>query len=188
MSINLFALSWIKRKMENEANSDALVNSILDRSITALVSDKITGLGQYALAYNANLTTLKLKNLKTTSNFSITNCNNLSNVYMPNLNLLGYAACENNVGIKRLKIDVNTSLYARSLRNTSVETLILTCSDKISGLSDVNALAGTPIASGTGYIYVPAALIEEYKTATNWVTYADQFRAIEDYPDICGGV
>lgn len=37
-----------------------------------------------------------------------------------------------------------------------------------------------------GYIYVPAALIDEYKTATNWATFADQFRAIEDYPDICG--
>ena len=59
MSINLFALSWIKRKIGNEANSNALVNSILDRSITEFVSDKITGLGQYALAYNANLTTLK---------------------------------------------------------------------------------------------------------------------------------
>ncbi len=32
-----------------------------------------------------------------------------------------------------------------------------------------------------GYIYVPRALIEDYKVATNWVTFADQFRALEDY-------
>ena len=32
-----------------------------------------------------------------------------------------------------------------------------------------------------GYIYVPSALIEEYKVATNWVTFADRFRALEDY-------
>lgn len=165
--------------------SDDLVNSILDRSITEFVSDDINSLGQYALAYNVNLTTLKLKNIKTTGNFSIANCSNLSDVYMPNLNLLGYAACENNASIKRLKIDVDTSFYARSLKNTSIETLILTCTDKISRLSDVNALTNTPIASGAGYIYVPTALIEDYKTATNWVTYADQFRAIEDYPEIC---
>ena len=48
-------------------------------------------------------------------------------------------------------------------------------------LSNTNALTNTPIASGTGYIYVPSALIDEYKAATNWVTYAAQFRALEDY-------
>jgi hypothetical protein len=37
------------------------------------------------------------------------------------------------------------------------------------------------IGAGTGYIYVPTALIEEYKSATNWSTYATQFRALEDY-------
>lgn len=36
-----------------------------------------------------------------------------------------------------------------------------------------------------GYIYVPKALIEDYKTATNWSVFADKFRAIEDYPEIC---
>lgn len=39
----------------------------------------------------------------------------------------------------------------------------------------------TPIKSGTGYIYVPRALLDSYKTATNWSTYANQFRALEDY-------
>ena len=43
-----------------------------------------------------------------------------------------------------------------------------------------------PIALGTGYIYVPAALVETYKADAAWSKYADQFRAIEDYPDVCG--
>ena len=44
-----------------------------------------------------------------------------------------------------------------------------------------NAFVATPIVSGTGYIYVPSALIEQYKASTNWSTHADQFRALEDY-------
>ena len=48
-------------------------------------------------------------------------------------------------------------------------------------LSNSNAFKDTAIASGTGYIYVPSALIDSYKTATNWSVYADQFRALEDY-------
>ena len=35
------------------------------------------------------------------------------------------------------------------------------------------------------YIYVPSALLEEYKTATNWSVIADFIRAIEDWPDVC---
>lgn len=37
------------------------------------------------------------------------------------------------------------------------------------------------------YFYVPKALIEDYKVATNWSNYANRFRAIEDYPEIIGG-
>lgn len=38
------------------------------------------------------------------------------------------------------------------------------------------------------YFYVPKALLEDYKVATNWSNYANRFRAIEDYPEITGGV
>ena len=38
-----------------------------------------------------------------------------------------------------------------------------------------------PDGLADGYIYVPAALVDAYKAATNWSTYASQFRALEDY-------
>lgn len=70
---------------------------------------------------------------------------------------------------------------------SALTTVILRNTAKVATLSNANAFASTPIASGTGYIYVPRSLVDSYKTATNWSTYASQFRAIEDYPDICGG-
>ena len=44
------------------------------------------------------------------------------------------------------------------------------------------------IAGFSGYEYNEhlKTLIEDYKVASGWKTYADQFRAIEDYPDITG--
>lgn len=39
----------------------------------------------------------------------------------------------------------------------------------------------TLINDGNGYIYVPSNLIEQYKVATYWSTYANQFRVLEDY-------
>ena len=53
-------------------------------------------------------------------------------------------------------------------------------------LDDTSVFSDTPISKGTGYIYVPKALVESYQAHEKWSTYADQFRAIEDYPDICG--
>lgn len=35
--------------------------------------------------------------------------------------------------------------------------------------------------------YVPSTIVDGYKSETNWSTYAAQIRAIEDYPEICGG-
>lgn len=46
-----------------------------------------------------------------------------------------------------------------------------------------DALKSTAIAGGTGYVYVPSAQVENYKANSSWSAYANQIRAIEDYPD-----
>ena len=76
----------------------------------------------------------------------------------------------------------NSAFYSCS----KLEALILENADAVCQLSSIYALRDTLIASGTGYIYVPSALVDTYKAATNWSTYANQIRAIEDYPEICG--
>ena len=48
-----------------------------------------------------------------------------------------------------------------------------------------NALYGTPIANGTGYVYVPKSLENTYKQSSSWSTLANQIRAIEDFPEMC---
>ena len=52
-------------------------------------------------------------------------------------------------------------------------------------LDEISVFSNTPISNGTGYIYVPKALIESYQAHEKWSAYASQFRAIEDYPEIC---
>jgi hypothetical protein len=92
-------------------------------------------------------------------------CNNLTKVDFPALQEMGSGAF---YGVSKL------------------DTVILRNS-KLCTMRAIGALNGTAIRGGTGYIYVPSALIDSYKSATNWSTYAAQFRAIEDYPDITGG-
>lgn len=55
-------------------------------------------------------------------------------------------------------------------------------------LSNTDAFTGTPIASGTGFIYVPDASVSAYQGSTNWSTYASKIKGISelstDWPDI----
>ena len=50
-------------------------------------------------------------------------------------------------------------------------------------LDNSNAFTNTPIASGTGYIYVPYSLVSSYKTATNWTYFSSQISAIAGSED-----
>ena len=78
-----------------------------------------------------------------------------------------------------------TSIGSNAFYSCSALTALILRSETMCTLESTNAFTSTPIASGAGYIYVPAALVDSYKAATNWRTYADQIRAIEDYPEVC---
>lgn len=84
------------------------------------------------------------------------------------------------------KVDIHaTGLAYYVFSGCLLTALILRRTDAICELSNTNAIENSDITKGTGYVYVPSALLEEYKAATNWSLYAEQFRAIEDYPEIC---
>jgi len=55
----------------------------------------------------------------------------------------------------------------------------------VATLAQANAFASTPMSESTytgsfGSIYVPASLVDAYKTATNWATYADRITSIPE--------
>ena len=93
-----------------------------------------------------------------------------------------------------------TNSYAEHFRKCyNLKALILAGDETVCSLIDKNAFYETPMAplenqpiannikqKREGYIYVPKALLESYKTTTNWSYYADSFRAIEDYGGLEG--
>jgi len=80
-----------------------------------------------------------------------------------------------------------TSIAGEAFRNCSALTALILRSATVCTMANTNALTNSAIASGTGYIYTPRSLVDSYKSQTNFSTYAEQIRAIEDYPDITGG-
>ena len=149
------------------SGSDELVNSLIDRTISgAYVNNTVTVIGAYGLAGCTKLTSVVLPAVRRTEGNSITGCSAITKADFSNLQTIRYSTFYN-----------NKKLVALIIRRHAVTTLDNT----------TNVLKNTPIESGTGYIYVPSDMVSSYKSATNWSTYADQIRAIEDYPDITGG-
>ena len=146
--------------------SDELVNSLIDRTISgAYVNNTVTVIGVYGLAGCTKLTSVVLPAVRITEGNSMVGCSGIIKADFSNLQNIRYLTFS---------------------RNTKLVTLIIR-TQVVAKLEKTTAFRDTPIASGTGYVYVPSALVDSYKTATNWSTYANQIRAIEDYPDITGG-
>lgn len=80
-----------------------------------------------------------------------------------------------------------STIAASSFRYCSnLNTLILK-GDAVKTLSNVSAFSNTPIADGTGTIWIEAetvdeaTLVAEYKAATNWSTFEGQIKPFSEY-------
>ena len=194
-----------------KAERDA-TGPILDRTVKSYSNHEIIELGYAAFGRCTKLVDVYLPNVVKTSDYTFFGCSSLEALRLPNAVSSTYgqwpSLVEGCSSLKELRLpkaegSLNGwhSLYGtRKLLLIEIGAMGLVSGDfstcisletlinrypKVSTLSSVSTLSGTAIGRGEGYIYVPRALVEKYKVATNWSVYADQFRAIEDYPDIC---
>ena len=158
--------------------------------LTSVSFPNVTRIGGSAFQSCTKLTSINFPKVTEIGAACFNACNQLTSVILPNATIINtsltgaFSFCAKLTFVDLPKVTkIPKSCFNYSTR---LITLILRKTDAITALENINAFNNTPIKDGTGYIYVPAALLETYKTATNWVTFAAQFRAIEDYPDICG--
>ena len=135
------------------------IDALIDRSITEISSSSATSIGDGAFSSCSALTTVDFPAATSIGGYAFQNCSALTTVDFP----------------------VATSIGDGAFKSCSALKSLLLRGNNVCTLSSTSAFTSTPIASGTGYIYVPSALIEQYKAATNWSTYAAQFRALENY-------
>lgn len=187
----------------------------LAASMTEYVDNESTKAGPYSFAEQAQLTTVSMPEVTDIWQYCFLDCNKLTSIYFPKLVLLRYQAFRNcssltefvSGGSFNSRIDSSTfegctsltkadfkhidsqqgfSYY--SLACANLVTLIIRNTDAVPPTSStIFGAKTTKMNKGEGYIYVPASMVDAYKAATNWSSFADQIRAIEDYPDITGG-
>lgn len=143
-----------------------VANAFRGMSVTSVDMPNVTNLGNNSFRGVTTLTRATFPRAASSSSEAMRGCTNLVYVDLPVFATFGtstFYGC--------------TKLEAVILRNTAA----------VAKLTNVSSFTGTAISNGSGYIYVPAALVDSYKAAAYWSTFAEQIRAIEDYPEITGG-
>lgn len=164
------------------------VATLLGNTMTVLDNSIATSLRSRACQGATKLATVNLPNVTSMGTYAFYSCAGLTTVHLPMVTSIPSQCFYSCTKLKHADCGQAGSISAQAFNACSALTeLILRKTGSICTLSNVNGVNNSPIGKGTGYVYVPSALIENYKTATNWSTFANQFRAIEDYPDICGG-
>lgn len=142
---------------------------------------------QYGFLNQKKLQKAEFPNAWTTGYFGFSGCSALTTAIFPKMREIsacGFSGC---TSLKIIDFPLLRQINDSGLSNSGIEVLTIRNTDGMCALGNVNALTGTPIANGTGYIYVHRKFLSDtdassdYRRATNWSTYYTQFRALEDY-------
>lgn len=163
-------------------------------ALTSISFPQVTTLGDNAFKSCTSLTDVSLPLVTSLGYWAFTMCDSLTKINLPlitSFNCQEFSYCTNLVEASFSNLTYIGSSYI--FQNCySLKQLVLR-SDTICTLAGTNAFSNCHHFYGTyngtynpnrlkdGYIYVPKALVEEYKSATNWYRFATQFRALEDY-------
>ena len=156
--------------------------------IATLDAPNLTTLGQYAFSgnntYKMGFKSINLPKCTAIPASTLTYCANVNELVLPECTSIGNSSCTNWTNLKYVDLPKCTSLVNYALRNNSKLATLILRSETMCTLANYS-LNSTAIWNGTGYVYVPRALIASYQTATNWKTIygknANAFRALEDY-------
>lgn len=162
------------------------IDSLIDRSITEVNTNRST-IGAYVFYDCRALTVVNIPNATEIMGNAFNMCAALETIVLPNVSNVSSSAFSTCSKLRLVDFHVTTTIGANAFTSDTKLSALILRGNEVSTLINTNALKGssayqnTMIAKGTGYIYVPSALVEDYKVASNWSTFAAQFRALEDY-------
>lgn len=146
--------------------------------------DSVTTIDGYAFDGDTELSLTKLpNNLKTLGDYVFRQCENITIKEVPigvtKISAYAFRECKNitELTVQGAITSIGTYVFYGC---SNLAKLVIPNVTSIPTLSNANALTSTPIASGTGYIYVPDSLVDSFKTATNWSTYANQIKGVSE--------
>lgn len=145
--------------------------------LTSVNTPSATNIGTFAFKGCSSLTSANYPLATTVGQGAFDECASLSSVNLPVVEViepLTFRRCEN---LTTVDLSAVTNIGTQAFYNSGITSLTLR-SNAVCVLDNEDAFYFTPIEDGTGYIYVPSGLVNSYKVADGWSTYANQIRAI----------
>ena len=133
-------------------------DSIIDGTITSISNDRVTYIRTYAFYGCTALTTVTFSAVTSMGQSAFYGCTALTTAVFP----------------------VVGSITRAAFYNCSSLTHLILPGDMVVELETTNAFTGSAIKNGTGYVYVPDDLVDSYKAAANWSTYAAQIKGLSE--------
>lgn len=151
-------------------------------------SEGLTSIGDYCFSGCSELALNNLpKSLTSIGSSCFSNCKKITIKELHDtLQTISDGAFQGCISITEMTINHTApKFYSNCFKNcTNLTKLVIPNITAAPYIANSNILQGTPIESGTGYIYVPDNLVDSFKSATNWSAYAEQIRPISSLNNI----
>lgn len=175
---NFEIYTYIQSRKGGGNTATATLDALINRSITEINNDRVTTVGAGALAHCTSLTTVNLPSVTNAETNAFFACSNLTTINLPVVTKTGFSTFAGCTHLTTADFPLLGHIGATAFLGCAMLTTLVLRRNTVAALENTNAFANTPIASGTGYIYVPDNQVDNYKNATNWVTYANQIKGI----------
>lgn len=141
-------------------------------------------IGNYAFQYAENLLSAILPRATNIGNNAFYECRRMMSISLPSATEIGSGAYRNCEKLAIVDLGSASEISNNAFYGCSALATFIIRSENVCSLASTTVFYNGPLYSGEGYFYFPRTLVDAYKSATNWTRFADQIRAIEDYPDI----
>lgn len=137
-------------------------------------------LNGYAFQGCTQLVSFSLPRITSIENSAFSGCKELTNATFPSIATVGQSAFNGCTKLSKVSLPLASSIGSASFANCALlTTVIIGNTSRVATLTNSSAFVNAPNA----VIYVPDALVDSYKSATNWSTYADRIKGISELPE-----
>lgn len=153
---------------------------VLDGSVISFGNASLTSLRSCAFRAATDLIECSLPSATAIRSMAFYGCTSLAYVTLTQCRDIGSQVFEGCTSLEYLELPATRGIGTAAFRGCTNFAGLILPADFVCLLGNVNAFSGTKIASGEGNIFVKDALIDDYKVASNWTTYAAQIRPISE--------
>lgn len=154
-------------------------------SLTSANFPTCRSIGSRIFYYCYKLTSINLPVCTSIGDYTFHNCPNLTSVNFPACTTINTAAFSLCTRLTSVNFPMCTSIGSYAFNKCYILSSLTIGTSTVCTLSNSNTFNSTPFAgysasfSGTPHIYVPASLVDAYKSATNWTYFSSYFSSIE---------